>query len=287
MTHIRSVKLPLKSFWCEEGHVVPRLNDRLRELSARKGSIARVCRDLGVNRQQFNRYLSGDITPRLPMLQKLARYFDVSMESLMGGERQVAPALPDTPPSDFATQTGHIFAKILHDTQAQSPSFLKDGFYIQHYLLRRHGYSVISMPLYIRTSKLGPVLFKRNLKLMLNDMEVRCKFDGFVFSIKDKSHILYYNTTMNNSIGILQFSHQIYGYPNLFAGIYLVKSSINAGDSLSGRTLLEYLGPKLKFSQFRNRLGCRNIDDPAIPDIVRAKLMPKGQTQVIAAFEVE
>ena len=36
------------------------LSKNLRLLCAQHGSIARVCREIEINRQQFNRYLSGE-----------------------------------------------------------------------------------------------------------------------------------------------------------------------------------------------------------------------------------
>ncbi len=54
----------------------------LRSLCADYGSIAQVCRDIGLNRQQFNRYLNGGGMPSAHNLRRIAQHFNVSEEDL-------------------------------------------------------------------------------------------------------------------------------------------------------------------------------------------------------------
>lgn len=54
----------------------------LRWLCAEAGPIAQTCRGLGINRQQFNRYLSGSGLPAAHILRRIARYFALSEEDL-------------------------------------------------------------------------------------------------------------------------------------------------------------------------------------------------------------
>lgn len=48
----------------------------LRSICAEYGSIAQVCREIGINRQQFNRYLHGGM-PSAHNLRRIARHFDL------------------------------------------------------------------------------------------------------------------------------------------------------------------------------------------------------------------
>ncbi|MFU1478084.1 helix-turn-helix domain-containing protein [Roseovarius sp. C7] len=58
-------------------------SENLRSLCADRGSIAQVCRDIGVNRQQFNRYLNGTGMPAAHNLRRIARYFGTTEAELM------------------------------------------------------------------------------------------------------------------------------------------------------------------------------------------------------------
>jgi len=55
----------------------------LRQLSASAPSIAELCRDLGINRTQFNRYLQGEAFPRPDVLDQICRYFGVDARILL------------------------------------------------------------------------------------------------------------------------------------------------------------------------------------------------------------
>ena len=55
----------------------------LRLLCSYKDSISQVCRDLSINRSQFNRYLSGTSSPRAPLLRKICDYFGVELHEVL------------------------------------------------------------------------------------------------------------------------------------------------------------------------------------------------------------
>ena len=62
----------------------------LRSLCAEYSSIAQVCRDIGLNRQQFNRYLNGGGMPSAHNLRRIAQHFDVSEEDLEASQAAFA-----------------------------------------------------------------------------------------------------------------------------------------------------------------------------------------------------
>ncbi|MGV8935650.1 MAG: helix-turn-helix domain-containing protein [Allorhizobium sp.] len=53
-------------------------SDNLRAACATRRSISEVCRDIGLNRQQFNRYLSGEARPSAHNLARIADFFGLS-----------------------------------------------------------------------------------------------------------------------------------------------------------------------------------------------------------------
>ena len=55
----------------------------LRKMTADVPSISALCRTLGINRTQFNRYLSGESFPRPDMLARICRHFDVDARVLL------------------------------------------------------------------------------------------------------------------------------------------------------------------------------------------------------------
>lgn len=55
----------------------------LRQLSNRHASIAGLCRELGINRTQYNRYLSGESFPRPDVLHRIATFFGCDARILL------------------------------------------------------------------------------------------------------------------------------------------------------------------------------------------------------------
>jgi len=56
----------------------------LRYISDRRGSISTVCRSIGINRQQFNKYLSGTHLPTPTNIKRIAQYFGLTHDLLCG-----------------------------------------------------------------------------------------------------------------------------------------------------------------------------------------------------------
>jgi transcriptional regulator with XRE-family HTH domain len=55
----------------------------LRQLTKDRGSISALSRELGINRTQFNRYLSGESFPRPDVLGRICAFFDVDARVLL------------------------------------------------------------------------------------------------------------------------------------------------------------------------------------------------------------
>ena len=59
------------------------LGDNLRHLSQRAPSISALCRELGINRTQYNRYLAGESFPRPDVLHRICDYFNLDARILL------------------------------------------------------------------------------------------------------------------------------------------------------------------------------------------------------------
>lgn len=103
----------------------------LRSLCADYGSIAQVCRDIGLNRQQFNRYLNGGGMPSAHNLRRIAQHFNISEEDLHAD------------PEGFAARRARV-----HNPINKSPARLLSGIFenqagpLRRYLGFYHGHFV-------------------------------------------------------------------------------------------------------------------------------------------------
>ena len=66
--------------------------ENLRRECSRYDSIAAVCAGIGINRQQFNKYLAGSSIPSALTLRKICTFLGVSEQELFIGDVNVKPA---------------------------------------------------------------------------------------------------------------------------------------------------------------------------------------------------
>src|SRR5258705_9622204 len=58
------------------------LSINLRALCREHGAVAAICREMGVNRQQFDRYLTMDALPNKATTDRICRYFHIEEAEL-------------------------------------------------------------------------------------------------------------------------------------------------------------------------------------------------------------
>ena len=67
-----------------------------------------VSRELGINAPTLNMWCKGKYTPKQDKLQKIADFFNVSVDYLMTGKE---------PEQDFSDESAHLIAQIRKDTE--------------------------------------------------------------------------------------------------------------------------------------------------------------------------
>lgn len=115
--------------------------DRLTELCKTKSSVSAVARDLGINRQQFARYISGESIPRQAINQKIAEYFGVDP-----GELHSDRPIKKSKMASLTPESTVRAMMLLLDAAAVQPitdADLAPGFYWQYKLLLRMSGKVI------------------------------------------------------------------------------------------------------------------------------------------------
>lgn len=65
--------------------------ENLKKLTEQHRSVASVCRDIGINRTQFNRYLSGESFPRPDVLEQICAFFGVDARILLEPIEDIVP----------------------------------------------------------------------------------------------------------------------------------------------------------------------------------------------------
>ncbi|KNG94057.1 helix-turn-helix domain-containing protein [Pseudaestuariivita atlantica] len=128
------------------------LGENLRILCQDAPSISALCRELGINRTQFNRYLSGESFPRPDVLHRICQFFDVDARILLepvADMRQDESDVLHHP--DLKEFVGSGFTKLSEDEfpsgfyRFSRQSFVDDGSYVQGmiYVYRAANYALL------------------------------------------------------------------------------------------------------------------------------------------------
>ncbi|MEO1106399.1 MAG: helix-turn-helix transcriptional regulator [Pseudomonadota bacterium] len=94
----------------------------LRHLARDYPSVSALCRKLGINRTQFNRYLAGESFPRPDVLDRICRFFDVDARIVLSPLGEI-PAVTEHPASSILTQF------LGSGSEVRGPKNFASGFY--------------------------------------------------------------------------------------------------------------------------------------------------------------
>lgn len=213
----------------------------LRELSKRARSIAQLCRDIGINRTQFNRYLSGEAFPRPDVLLRLCRFFNVDarilLQSLEELEVEAIARAPDM------TSLEPLRRKMLDFDHKRTP----DGYYrMVRPIATLPGMSVESL-LVLKTRPDGTKAIQAAVPKPYYDAvgQVRTwperRLSGLVFQHNEGISFLFSSAT-GRMLQLCYFSGGFSVLANLYTGYAAFTVSSGSRQAQIVPAILEYLG---------------------------------------------
>ncbi len=108
----------------------------LRVLCERFGSISEVSRQAGINRQQFNRYLSGQNIPNRRTISRLAKFLGVEEARLFSAPQDASRKSSSQGAGDLLNDGIHIPAPRELAQEGGAQTMLQPGFYCCYFPLQ-------------------------------------------------------------------------------------------------------------------------------------------------------
>lgn len=248
--------------------------ERLTELCRTKPSVSSVARDLGINRQQFARYISGESLPRQAINQKIADYFGVNPGELHSDR----PIKDRGTPSITSSSTVKAMMGLLDDAAVQPITNLdlEPGFYWQYKLLLRMPGKVVKS-LVMVTNQDGVYRYKRRSSIVYNSQlngSVQNTFNGVFF----KQNGFLIMTDVGKALNDLTF--------HVFATRHVYDTSIKPGLHMT-------IGLSGSFGPKSARLFLKKIpDDESIlaharkQGVVKKSELPDGFAHILEGNDV-
>ena len=262
----------------------------LRSLCSHHKSIAGVCRKLNINRQQFNRYLSGASVPSLANLRKMSDFFGVDEYELMMPHADFLRSVMPRPVSRNSLGLLELALTQLGAGAGAPRKALAQycGMYaVYFYSPVWSGHIVRSLT--VIAGEDDSIVSRSMQKLYVpgtgQSSRVVQKFRGILKNIVDRLYLLEYETNSNDlaALTILFPSHR---KPLQFlTGLMLTVSSGGNHQPFASRSVYERLPPHMSLRSELSRCRLYQPDDPNIPEEVRFRLAsPSGGYLLADAF---
>ena len=125
----------------------------LARVCQREESIAAVCRATRINRQQFNRYLSGASIPNAENMKKICRHFGVSRQELFRGPSGIAAPIEATHRLGHRLPWNDDSSEVLRQLYSDIQPSILPGLYFVYFAELGEKRSVLCSTLIIRNDR--------------------------------------------------------------------------------------------------------------------------------------
>ncbi|MGE0213291.1 MAG: helix-turn-helix domain-containing protein [Parvibaculaceae bacterium] len=247
----------------------------LRKLCEQERSIAEVCREIGINRQQFNKYLSGAHFPSRSTLRRICEHFGI-------GETDILRA-----PADFS-------ALLARETEAEpKPQHFTAALDVEdaarecHGRLRRFAgyyYSYYTSPIcdgmIIRSvsslEERSGAFYSKGVERLRTDGTtgrlITSKFEGQAACIGDRIYFLYASRTLQSNLCLVVLYPSYRSAIDLLTGVSSGVSSGPARQPFSGYIVYEYLGADPDLRSVVRGTGVFPFESSEIRPEIRSRL---------------
>jgi len=211
----------------------------LRQLSQEYPSISSLARELGINRTQFNRYLSGESFPRPDVLARICEFFDVDARVLLEPVEHISAVgsvssrsylsefmgdtVQNVPEADFPSGFYHFSRR----------SFVKDGDFVRGLVYVKR----IGTDTFIRGYEPKVAMAMQGIPPAPAAREYR----GYVQRIEDGVALI--ASRRNGLTASINFLNRVTSFQNNFWVGYVARTvRENSSSTRMARLVYEYLG---------------------------------------------
>jgi len=248
----------------------------LRLLCSYHKSIAEVCRQLHINRPQFNRYLSGRFKPSSHILRRICDYFGVEPHEILLPHSQFQRLVQVRPHQDEPTarpDDALIGSHIEHLTRTGSTGLERYlGYYFEYYLSMSAPGQLIRTLICLER-KDNKVVFQRTERMRATRHQPPCqnRYQGTAFLLSDRLFLVDYETLnrheLTQTILFPSFRNRVTRLTGLRIGV----SDNSERMPCCTRVLYEYLGTDVRVRKAMAMCGLLALDDPELdPSILSA-----------------
>lgn len=244
-------------------------------------SISELCRRVGINRQQFMRYLSGASHPSRNNLRKLCDFLGVDEFELLLPPDQFRKiiALRPAKSSNLPPALSAV-PNLLEMSQRKRNQIARiHGFYYEYYFSFSTPQHVLRALIHIFPSD-SFTFFKRIERLKKTNSATLpdvYKYQGIVINVGDRLYLFDQESITGSELSQTILFQSYRNRVSTLSGLRMGVSGADAHDPAASRIVMEFIGRAVNHREAIS--GCKlfRFDDPEIPSGIREHLTDGGQ----------
>lgn len=249
------------------------LPQNLRLLCGYGRSISDVCRKAGVNRQQFNKYLSGQSTPSLRSLRLICDYFGVDEAEILMDYASFSELIRRRPPRLRAKHDPlYRFVDELAAGNARPAEALRkyQGFYYCYTQPEERAATLLRSLVYVHEK--NGMFFSTSIDVnrpLEGPLPRTMKYKGIVVHLADRLLFIEREVSVGECVLIAILFTTDYEPITYLTGLITGIMPESSKQIESYRTVYEYLGQSVDTRATLKSCGRVKLDDPDINDYIR------------------
>lgn len=250
----------------------------LRHLCDQKGSISFICRKIQINRQQFNKYLSGKHLPSSANVRIIANHFSLNAEMLFEPHEDFRAVIDGNFFNTFSRLRNMPAVQGFLSTILSTPDSVEQslvGIYDRYHFSSIYPRKILraSFCIYRGSDMLQHSYVERFPSHDTPDKTAYTfKYHGFVLPIQGRVFTVDFETAQRNEMTFGIFSTVQRNSKRFMMGITSGIAATMFRQPFSTRLALHYRGPGLLKREDLARTTTLDMNDPSIPREVRAYL---------------
>lgn len=250
------------------------LSQNLRLLCSYYKSIAEVCRRLGINRPQFNRYLSGQHKPSANTLRRLCEFFGVDEQEILlphGQFQRIVDVRPmiKTQPNQGEDSFQEHLERLDHEARGDVDGYL--GYYYEYYQSMSSPGKVLQN-LVCLERRGNRMVFQRTERMRATSNEPPChnRYQGVAYLLTDRLFLVDYETLNRHEITQTILFPSFRNRVTRLTGLKIGVSDSSERMPCCARVLYEYLGQSVFVRKALANCGLHDLDSDRIDASIRA-----------------
>lgn len=252
-------------------------SQNLRYLCSYYKSTSEVCRRVGINRQQFNKYLTGDSRPSNRTMRIICDFFGVEEYEILspaGVLKDIVKIKGLKNLDDSETMHIRRMEQLIASSQEGISQYM-GYYYMYHYSFTKpdkilKAFSHVFMKNNVASYKRIERLVDRSEPAAESFVY---KYEGLFLLLRDRIFMIDVETLTNNEVSQTVLYPSFKNKIGKLPGLTLGASGKTSRDPICARVIFEYIDPSIDMQTAMRSCGLYDADSPEIDDAIKEAII--------------